>query len=124
MITIENYLGKIGISEEYLTSLISYTASRCFGVADLNSADTYKGLKAILKKADMKRRRGVKLSEKDGKITVTLHISVLFGTNIAAITDSLANKIRYTVEEKTGLKIDKISVGAEPVFKSLTLSKY
>ena len=38
MITVENYLGKIGISEDYLVSLINYTASQCFGVAALNPA--------------------------------------------------------------------------------------
>ena len=110
MITIENYLGKIGISEDYLVSLISYTASQCFGVAALNTAENKKGLLSVFKKADMKSRQGVKLSVKDDRITVILHISVLFGTNIAAVTDSLSHKIRYTVEEKTGLKISKISV--------------
>ena len=110
MITIENYLGKIGISEEYLVSLINYTASQCFGVAALNPADKKSGLMSVFKKADMKSRECVKLSVKDDKLAVILHISVLFGTNIAAVTDSLSHKIRYTVEEKTGLKISKISV--------------
>ncbi len=110
MITVENYLGKIGISEDYLTSLISYTASKCFGVADLNSAETGKGLLSLFKKADMKGRRGVKLSVSDDKLTVILHISVLFGTNISAVTDSLAHKIGYTVEDKTGLKVSRVSV--------------
>lgn len=110
MITMENYLGKIGISEEYLTALISHTASKCFGVAALNSAEKKGGLLSVFKKADMKSKKGVKLSVKDDKITVVLHISVLFGVNIAAVTDSLSHKIRYTVEEKTGLKISKVSV--------------
>ncbi|MBQ2824293.1 MAG: Asp23/Gls24 family envelope stress response protein [Oscillospiraceae bacterium] len=110
MITMENYLGKIGISEEYLVALISYTASKCFGVAALNNADKKGGLLSFFKKADIKGRQGVKISVKDNKLSVTLHISVLFGTNIAAVTDSLSHKIRYTVEDKTGLKISKISV--------------
>ena len=110
MITIENYLGKIGISEEYLVALINHTASNCFGVAALNSASKKSGLLSVFKKADMKSKECVKLSVKDDKLSVALHISVLFGTNIAAVTDSLSHKIRYTVEEKTGLKISKISV--------------
>ncbi len=112
LITVENYLGKIGISEDYLVSLISHTASQCFGVADLNPVDTKKyHLVSLFKKADIKGRRGVKLSVgTDNKITVSLHISVLYGTNISAVTENLSHKIRYTVEDKTELKISKISV--------------
>lgn len=112
LITVENYLGKIGISEDYLVSLISRTASQCFGVADLNPVDTKKyHLVDLFKKADIKGRRGVKLSvSADNKISVSLHISVLYGTNISAVTENLSHKIRYTVEDKTELKISKISV--------------
>lgn len=112
MITVENYLGRIGISEDYLVSLISRTASQCFGVADLNPVDKKKyRLVSLFKKAELKGRRGVKLTVRDNdKIAVSLHISVLYGTNIAAVTENLAHKIRYTVEDKTELKISKISV--------------
>lgn len=111
MITVENYLGKIGISEDYLVSLINYTASQCFGVAALNPAENKKRLISILVKAKIKNGRSVKLSvTDDNKLIVALHISVLYGTNIAAVTENLAHKIRYTVEDKTGLKITKLSV--------------
>lgn len=39
MLTVENHLGEIGISKECLSSLIGYTASKCFGVAGLNDAE-------------------------------------------------------------------------------------
>lgn len=110
MITVENYLGKIGISEDYLTSLIRYTAANCFGVAALNQPDLYRGIFALLKKADVKGRTSVKIYENDGRVAAAIHISVLFGTNINAVTESLAHKIRYTVEDKTGIKLNKIAV--------------
>lgn len=111
MITIENYMGKIGISEDYLVSLISHTASQCFGVADMNAnSKKKKRLLSVIKKADLKGKEAVRLDTDSYTLSVVLHISVLFGTNIATVTDSLAHKIRYTVEEKTGLKISKITV--------------
>ncbi len=109
MIKIENYLGEIGISESYLVSLISYTATGCFGVAALNTAEK-RGIFSLLQKADLRNNQGVKVIVKDNKVNVILHISVLLGTNIAAVTESLSHKIRYTVEDKIGLKISKISV--------------
>jgi uncharacterized alkaline shock family protein YloU len=111
MITLENYLGKTSISDEYLISLINYTAAQCFGVAALNPAESKKNLVSIVKKAKGKGTRSVKMSVDDeNRLCVTLHISVLYGTNIAAVTENLAHKIRYTVEDKTGLKISKLSV--------------
>jgi uncharacterized alkaline shock family protein YloU len=59
----------------------------------------------LLRKADLSHRRGVNLSVIDGKLAVSIHITVLFGTNIKAVTESVAHKLRYTVEEKTGIKI-------------------
>lgn len=110
MLNIENHLGTISISKEYLTSLIAHTASTCFGVADLNSADGGSLLSVLFKKADMNKKECVKLTVKDGKLVVALHISVVFGTNISAIVDSVVHKIRYTVEEKTGLEVGKVTV--------------
>ncbi|MBP1559831.1 MAG: Asp23/Gls24 family envelope stress response protein [Oscillospiraceae bacterium] len=109
MLTVENHLGTIGISKKYLTELIGYTASTCFGVAGLNLAES-RGLASVFKKADMSRNRCVKLEEHDGKLTIGLHITVTFGTNISAVTENLAEKIRYTIEDKTGFEVSKITV--------------
>ncbi len=110
MITVENYLGTTRISREYLVSLISHTVSTCFGVVDINITESETLLHSLIRKVDFARKSGVSLSAKDGKLAVTIHITVLVGTNIKAVTDSLVHKIRYTVEEKTGLKISRISV--------------
>ncbi len=110
MMNIENHLGTISISKEYLTSLIAHTASTCFGVADLNSADSGSLISMLFKKADIGKKECVKLSVKDGKLVVALHITVVIGTNISAIVDSVVHKIRYTVEEKTGLEVGKVTV--------------
>ena len=39
-----------------------------------------------------------------------LHISVIYGMNISAIAKSIVNKVRYTVEEVTGLQVKKVNV--------------
>ena len=111
MLTAENHLGTIGVSEEYLTSLIGYTASTCFGVVDLNTAQKKQGLLSVFRKAEMSAKKCVRLEKtKDGKLIIGLHITVIFGTNISAVADSLAHKIRYTIEDKTGFKVSKITI--------------
>lgn len=110
MLTVENHLGTIGISEEYLSSLIGYTASTCVGVVGLNTANKKRGLVSIFKKAEMGRKKCVKLEVRDEKLFIGLHVTVVFGTNISAVADSMAHKIKYTVEEKTGLEVGRITV--------------
>jgi uncharacterized alkaline shock family protein YloU len=108
MLTVENYLGTINISYDYLVSLISYTASGCFGVAAMNTPKK-SGILSLFRKS-RKENNSVSLRLNDGKLIIGIHISVLFGTNISAVVNSLVHKIRYTVEEKTGIKISKITV--------------
>ena len=110
MLTVENHLGTIGISKEYLLDLISHTASTCFGVAGINEAENKPGLASIFRKAEIGKKECVKLTVQNGKLSVGLHISVVFGVNISAVVDSLVHKIRYTIEEKTGLEVSKVTV--------------
>ena len=44
------------------------------------------------------------------RLIVDLHISVIYGMNISAIAKSIVNKVRYTVEEATGLAVKKVNV--------------
>ena len=44
------------------------------------------------------------------RLIVDLHISVIYGMNISAIAKSIVNKVRYTVEEATGLRVRKVNV--------------
>ena len=54
--------------------------------------------------------KGVTIPSKDKKLIVNLHISVTFGTNISAIADSISNKVRFAVEEATGITVSKVNV--------------
>lgn len=109
MIIIENHIGKITISAEYLSSLVGYTVTSCFGVADMNDASPREALFSLLRR-EKHIDKGVSIQSKDKKLIVNLHISVSFGTNIAAITDSIRNKVRFAVEEATGITVSKVNV--------------
>ena len=47
--------------------------------------------------------------EDDG-LVVELHIVVTYGVNISTIVDSIVNKVRYTVEDATGLSVKEVNV--------------
>ena len=101
MIKFENHLGSIEISQDYFANLV--------GVAGMVESTASQGLRYIMKK-DEAQDKGVKVRTVAGGLVIDLHIAVTYGVNIAAIVKSIVNKVRYTVEEATGLQVAKVNV--------------
>lgn len=109
MIRIENHLGTIEISQEYFSYLVGSAASSCYGVAGMVKSGAKQGLRSLVSRrayAD----DGVRVHGDGDKLIVDLHIAVIYGMNISAIAKSIVNKVRYTVEEATGLEVRKVNV--------------
>lgn len=111
MIKIENHLGVIDISHEFFANLIGHAASECFGVSGMVVSTASQGLRSVLmgKKKELPDK-GVKVHNHNGALDIDLHIMVTYGVNISAIVKSIVNKVRYTVEETTGLYVSKVNV--------------
>ncbi len=109
MVKTENYMGQIEYSYKYMSDLIRYTAQSCFGVASLNPADKFHSFFSFLKKGAF-NDNGVAVEYCNGKLFIAVHITVLYGTNMSSLSENLAHKIKYTVEDKTGLSVGKITI--------------
>ena len=117
MILLKNHVGKISISEEYLTSLIGNTVTNCFGVVYMNTSSPKQTLLAALpftKKDNCQRGVDVRAS-KENTLTIDLHISLLYGVNMNAVVRSIIHKVSFTVEESTGLAVDKVNVFVDDI---------
>ena len=109
MIQIENHLGVIEISQEYFAYLIGNAASSCYGVAGMVKSGTKQGLRALISRRNY-ADEGIRVRSDGKKLIVDLHITVLHGINISAIAKSIVNKVRYTVEQATGLDVKRVNV--------------
>lgn len=109
MVKIENHLGTIEVSQAYFTNLIGHTVTSCFGVSDMNVSSAKQGVLAFLRRGKL-ADKGVIVRNIRNKLYIDLHITVMYGVNIAAIVKSIVGKVRYTVEEETGLKVEKVNV--------------
>lgn len=110
MIRLENHLGSIIISQNYFANLIGNAASSCFGVAEMANSDAAQGLRTLFSKRRDYADKGVKVHNVDGGLVVDIHIIVTYGLNISATVKSIIQKVRYTVEEATGLQVKKVNV--------------
>ena len=109
MIKLENHLGATHISEEYFANLVGRASSECFGVALIFHTTPYQGLRTMIAKSDVPDK-GVKVHIVGGRMVLDLHIVVTYGVNISAIVQSIIHKVRYTVEDATGMEVAKVNV--------------
>ena len=109
MITIENHLGTIEISQEYFAYLIGNAVSSCYGVAGMVKSGAKQGIRALLSRRSY-ADEGIQVRSDGDRLTVDVHIEVIYGMNISAISRSIVNKVRYTVERATRLEVKRVNV--------------
>ncbi len=111
MVTLQNHVGKISISPNYFTELIGNTVAKCFGVISMNVTGVKETLLAAMPSAKRDdRRRGVRVRFLKEKLLVDLHISLMYGVNMNAVIRSIINKVGYTIEQSTGINVEKVNV--------------
>ena len=91
MIKLENPNGFIEVTNNYFANLVGRAAQSCFGVTGMVNSNAYQSIKSVLKIKSAKE-------------------NIDHGVNISAIVESIVNKVRYTVEEATDLKVSKVNV--------------
>ncbi len=110
IVQLENRFGHIEISQEYFSNLIGNAASSCFGVSEMVASDVAQGFRFLIQRKRDSLNKGVKVRTAGGQLIVDLHIVVAYGLNITETVKSIVSKVRYVVEEATGLQVKKVNV--------------
>ena len=114
MINIYNTFGKVSMTGDYFAGLVSAAASSCYGVADMATSGASDTVKGMIFGSDFPDK-GVRVTEDGGKLVIELHIKVTYGLNISAIVKSITHKVKYVVEDATGLQVKKINVSVDDI---------
>lgn len=109
MIRIDNRYGTIEISQTYFSYLVGNAVSSCYGVAGMVCSGTKQGLRSLVFRRTY-TDDGVHVRGEGDRLVVDVHIEVIYGMNISEIAKSIVNKVRYAVEEATGLTVKKVNV--------------
>ncbi len=114
MIAYETRLGKIDISEAYLSKLIGDAVTSCYGVVDMVAAGgRQKLLGAVSKETPI--NKGIRVFGTAEGATVEIHIVVIYGMNINAIAASITEKVKYVVNEVAGINVEKVIVKVDGI---------
>lgn len=110
MIKIEKPLGTIEVEESYFSELLGSIVPTCFGVAGMSSSNAIQGVRSLLMRKRNFLDKGVRVRSEQGGLVIDLHIKVTYGVNISAVVENLSHKVRYTIEEVTGMTVKAVYV--------------
>ncbi|MCH3968429.1 MAG: Asp23/Gls24 family envelope stress response protein [Atopobiaceae bacterium] len=89
--------GTLKVSNECIADLAGYAALECYGVVGMAVTDAQDGITRLLTLASL--RKGIKVVNDDGHLTVDLHVVVEQGVNMASVCDNLKSAVRFTLKE-------------------------
>ncbi|KPU43967.1 hypothetical protein OXPF_21320 [Oxobacter pfennigii] len=106
-------IGSIYYSEDVLANIAGVATMECYGVVGMSSKRATDGLVELLKRENLSK--GVKVTCEDDELIVELFIIVVYGTKISVIANNIIQKVKYTLEDLTGLKVVKVIVNVQGV---------
>ena len=105
--------GNISISLDAIASLAGGAITECYGVVGMVSKNATEGLWELMKIENLSK--GVKISIDNNKLNIDLYVMIEYGTKISVIANNIIQKVRYNVENYTGLKVCSITVNVQAV---------
>ncbi|MDK2918335.1 MAG: hypothetical protein PWQ37_1068 [Candidatus Petromonas sp.] len=110
---IENSMGSVYISNDVISTIAGASAIECYGLVGMASKSAADGIVRLLKKENLDK--GVKIHIEDNSVIIDLYIIVQFGTKISVVANNIIEKVKYNVENQTGMTVKKVNINIEGV---------
>lgn len=110
---IRNDFGKIIITKEVFANLAGTAAMECYGIVGMASQKFKDGLVELLGMEALSK--GVVITLKGEQVLIDLHVIVSYGVKISEVAHNIMEKVRYTIESMTGVKVDRVNVNIQGV---------
>lgn len=115
MLRLDNSNGIIAVDDNVISNIVSIVAGNCFGITGMSAKNVTEEFWELFRRDTSDK--GISVRCNNNAIEVDLHITVVYGINIPAITESIAHKITYTLEEMTGFKVSSVNIFVDSVTK-------
>lgn len=112
MVGFSNEIGSISYSNEVIGKLVGLSTMECYGVVGMVSKGSV--FWELMKMENLSK--GVKVTLVDEyKLNIELFVMVQYGNKISEIASNIIQKVRYNIENYTGLKVSEITVNIQAV---------
>jgi len=105
--------GTIAISNEVIATIASSAAQNCFGVKAMARRSPLEGLVHLLRRE--MQTGGVEVRSGESGILLDLHIAVSAGVNVPAVCRSIAEEVRYNVQQLCGVPVERVNLYIDAV---------
>jgi len=112
-IKIDNEYGSVQINTEVVANIAGAAAVECYGLVGMASKSPTSGIVSLLKRENLSK--GVKIHVEPAGIMIDLYVIVQFGTKISVVANNIIEKVKYHVENQTGMKVLKVNLNIEGV---------
>lgn len=106
--------GSVFIANDVLADLAGYAAMESYGVVGMAHASFLEGASQLL--PGQRLRRGVRVSdapaddEDAGAVEIDLFVVIEYGTNLAEVSRNLSDRVVYSIEHLTEVKVSRCDV--------------
>lgn len=108
-----NALGEVAISNNVIAEIAGAVATKCYGVVGMASRNKKDGIVNLLKPDSMSK--GINISVENDGVVIEIHLVAEYGININTVCKSIVNRVRYTIENNVGIKVNRVNVRVEGV---------
>lgn len=112
-IKIENEYGNLLIDDHVISTIAGISAMECYGLVGMASKNATEEFFELVKKEQLSK--GIKVQIKENKILIDLHVVVQFGVKISVVAQNIVSKVKYNVENYTGLEVEKVNIHIQGV---------
>ncbi|TDX52192.1 Asp23/Gls24 family envelope stress response protein [Orenia marismortui] len=108
-----NELGMVKISEDVISIIAGLAAMECYGLVGMASKSFQEGLAKLLGTEHLSN--GVEVEINEEGVKVDLYIIVEYGTKISEVAHNVIDRVKYTLEEMTGVSVLEVNINVQGV---------
>jgi uncharacterized alkaline shock family protein YloU len=110
--------GELSIADEVIFDLAGYAALESYGVVGMAAPSVQDGIAKLLPVRRL--QRGILVSFGEAGAIIELHVIIENGTNLAAVSQNLADSVRYVLEHYAQIKVSDVRVNVEGIHVTKT----
>lgn len=117
--------GTVHIADEVVQIIAGVATSEVEGVASMSGSFAGGLTESITGRRNLSKGVKVQFTENDRACTIDIYVSLRFGVNIPDTSYQIQERVKASVENMTGLRVDRVNVhilaiafGSEPDDKS------
>ena len=110
---INSELGSIVIDNSVIANIAGISAMESYGIVGMASKSATDGIFELLKFENLSK--GIKVNTENNQINIELHVVLEYGVKFSVVGQNIIERVKFNIENLTGLTIDNIEVLVEGI---------